>query len=230
MEAENVDLAKRKAGEAAVDRYVRDGMCVGLGTGTTAYWAIQRVGAMVKAGASITAVCTSVATEALCRDAGVPVVGLLECEMAVAIDGADEVAPDFSLIKGAGGALLREKAVALAAETFVVVVDERKIVKRLGAVPLPVEIVPFTLPWVTREIARAYPEAGVALRGGAESPYVTDNHNLLLDCSFGKIGKPAKLDKALRKIHGVVDTGIFVGITSAVFVGTSGGFRELKRA
>ena len=116
MEAENVDLAKREAGEAAVDRYVRDGMCVGLGTGTTAYWAIRRVGTMVKGGASIVAVCTSIATETLCREAGIPVVGLLERQMSVAIDGADEVAPDFSLIKGAGGALLREKAVALAAD------------------------------------------------------------------------------------------------------------------
>jgi ribose 5-phosphate isomerase A len=230
MEAENVDLAKRKAGEAAVDRYVRDGMCIGLGTGTTAYWAIQRVGALVKSGASISAVCTSVATESLCREAGITVVALLEREMAVAIDGADEVAPDFALIKGAGGALLREKAVALAAATFVVVVDERKIVKQLGAVPLPVEVVPFTLPWVSREIERHYPSAKIVLRGGAAKPYVTDNHNLLLDCTFGEIPHPAQLDAELRNIHGVVDTGIFVNITSAVFVGSPTGVHELARA
>jgi ribose 5-phosphate isomerase A len=229
MEAENVDLAKRQAGEAAVDRYVRDGMCVGLGTGTTAYWAIQRVGTMVKGGAKISAVCTSIATEALCREAGIPVVGLLECEMSVAIDGADEVAPDFSLIKGAGGALLREKAVALAAKTFVVVVDERKIVKALGAVPVPIEVVPFTLPWVVREIGRAYPAAVVALRGGAAKPYETDNHNVLLDCRFGEIADPRKLDAALRDIHGVVDTGLFIGLASAVFVGGAAGLSELKR-
>jgi ribose 5-phosphate isomerase A len=230
MQSENVDFAKRRAGEAAVDRYVRDGMCVGLGTGTTAYWAIQRVGAMVKDGAKISAVCTSLATEALCRAAGIPVVGLLEREMSVAIDGADEVAPDFSLIKGAGGALLREKAVALAADTFVVVVDERKIVEALGAVPVPVEVVPFALPWVAREIARAYPAAAVALRGGAGKPYETDNHNVLLDCRFGRIDDPCGLDAALRNIHGVVDTGIFVGLTSAVFVGGAAGLTELKRA
>jgi ribose 5-phosphate isomerase A len=229
MEAENVDLAKRQAGEAAVDRYVRDGMCVGLGTGTTAYWAIQRVGTMVKDGASIVAVCTSIATETLCREAGIPVIGLLEREMSVAIDGADEVAPDFSLIKGAGGALLREKAVALAADVFVVVVDERKIVSALGAVPVPIEVVPFTLPWVMREIGRAYPSADVALRGGVEKPYETDNHNVLLDCRFGAIVDPHGLDAALRNIHGVVDTGLFVGLTSAVFVGGVAGLTELKR-
>jgi ribose 5-phosphate isomerase A len=230
MEAENVNLAKREAGEAAVDRYVRDGMCIGLGTGTTAYWAIQRVGALVKAGAAVSAVCTSVATESLCRAAGITVVPLLERDMAVAIDGADEVAPDFALIKGAGGALLREKAVALAANAFVVVVDERKIVDRLGAVPLPVEVVPFTLPWVSREIARRYPSAKIVLRDAAGKPYVTDNHNLLLDCTFGEIPHPAQLDSDLRLIHGVVDTGIFVGIASAVFVGGASGVRELARA
>jgi ribose 5-phosphate isomerase A len=230
MDSENVDLAKRQAGEAAVDRYVRDGMCVGLGTGTTAYWAIQRVGTMVKGGASIVAVCTSLATEALCREAGIPVVGLLEREMSVAIDGADEVAPDFSLIKGAGGALLREKAVALAADTFVVVVDERKIVKALGAVPVPVEVVPFTLPWVTREIGRAYPSAEIVLRGGTAKPYETDNHNYILDCRFAAIVDPRALDDALRNVHGVVDTGLFVGLTSAVFVGGAAGLTELKRA
>jgi ribose 5-phosphate isomerase A len=230
MGMDAVDLAKREAGEAAVDRYVRDGMCVGLGTGTTAYWAIQRVGTMVKGGASISAVCTSLATETLCREAGIPVLGLLEREMSVAIDGADEVAPDFSLIKGAGGALLREKAVALAAQLFVVVVDERKIVPALGAVPVPVEVVPFTLPWVMREIARAYPNAEVALRGGAAKPYQTDNHNVILDCRFGTIADPRVLDAALRDIHGVVDTGLFVGLTSAVFVGGASGLKELQRA
>jgi len=230
MAAENVDAAKRLAGEAAVDRYVRDGMCVGLGTGTTAYWAIHRVGELVAGGAKISAVCTSIATEALCREAGVPVVGLLEREMHVAIDGADEVAPDFALIKGAGGALLREKAVALAAKTFVVVVDERKIVKHLGGVPVPVEVVPFTLPWVTRELRRSYPHATVVLRGGTAKPYLTDNQNLILDCSFGAIDDPAGLDAALREIHGVVDTGLFIGLTSAVLVGSPNGLVELDRA
>jgi ribose 5-phosphate isomerase A len=219
MQSENIDLAKRQAGEAAVDRYVRDGMCVGLGTGTTAYWAIRRVGTMVKDGASIAAVCTSISTEELCREAGITVVGLLEREISVAIDGADEVAPDFSLIKGAGGALLREKAVALAAKIFVVVVDERKIVDQLGGVPVPVEVVPFTRPWVTREIERAYSHAEVVLRGGPAMPYKTDNNNVILDCRFGKIAHPGRLDAALKAIHGVVDTGLFVDMTSIVFVG-----------
>jgi ribose 5-phosphate isomerase A len=230
MDEQTIDLAKRRAGEAAVDRFVRDGMCIGLGTGTTAYWAIQRVGELVKGGASIVAVGTSNSTEDLCRAAGIPVVGLLERVMHVAIDGADEVAPDFSLIKGAGGALLREKAVAIAAKTFVVVVDERKVVKRLGAVPVPVEVVPFTLPWVKAEVARIYPDAKVVVRGGEATPYLTDNHNVILDCTFGDIPAPRKIDRALRGVHGVVDTGIFVGLTSAVFVGGVGGVTELAPA
>jgi ribose 5-phosphate isomerase A len=228
MDVSAIDLAKRRAGEAAVDRYVRDGMCVGLGTGTTAYWAIQRVGELVKAGADVAAVCTSIATEALCREAGVPVIGLLERPMHVAIDGADEVAPDFSLIKGAGGALLREKAVALAARTFVVVVDERKIVPQLGAVAVPLEVVPFTRAWVQKELDRIFPSASVDLRGGSAAPYATDNHNVILDCTFGEIPDPAELDATLRAIHGVVDTGIFVGLTSAVLVGGADGVYDLE--
>jgi ribose 5-phosphate isomerase A len=220
---------KRAAGEAAADRFVRDGMCVGLGTGSTTYYAILRVGEMVAAGASIVAVASSFATEALCREAGVPLVGLLDRPIAVAIDGADEVAPDFALTKGGGGALFREKCIALAAEQFIVIVDESKLVERLGTFPTPVEVVPFALAWVEREIAGAFPHVTLRRRG-AQSPFVTDNGNAILDCAFGAIENPVELEAELRAIHGVVDVGLFTNVADVVLVAQAGGVRDLRRA
>jgi ribose 5-phosphate isomerase A len=222
--SENAENYKRAAGEAAVDRYVRDGMCVGLGTGSTAAWAIRRVGELIAAGASIEAIATSRATEDLCRELHIPLIGFLERDIDVAIDGADEVAPDFSLTKGGGGALFREKCVALAARRFIVIVDESKLVTALGAFPTPVEVVPYALPWVEREIQRAFPQASLARRGGA-TPFVTDNGNALLDIRFGAITDPQALDAQLRTIHGVVDTGLFSDLTDDVIVAGSDGIR-----
>lgn len=211
--------AKRAAGYTAVDRYVNDGDCIGLGTGTTAYWAIERVGRRVASGENIEAVATSTETEALCRQWNIRVLPLLERPVSVAIDGADEVAPDWSLTKGGGGALFREKAVALAAQRFVVVVTERKMVAKLGAFPLPVEIVPFAAPYVKQEITRRFPDLTIVRRGTNEVPYVTDNHNWIFDCHFGSIDSPRALDDQLRGIHGVVAAGLFFGIASDVIVG-----------
>ena len=153
------EAAKRLVGFAAVDRYVEDGMCVGLGTGTTAYWAIKRTGERVAAGENLIAVVTSAATEKLCGEFGVPVVPFMTRDIDVAIDGADEVAPDWSLTKGGGGALFREKAIAIAAKRFVVIVDDSKMVDQLGRFPTPVEVVPFALAWVERQIAAQFPAA-----------------------------------------------------------------------
>ena len=222
-----VEDQKRDAGFAAVDRFVRDGMCIGLGTGSTALWAIRRVGEMVARGAKITAVPTSRTTEDLCRELHIPLVELLASEMAVAIDGADEVAVDFSLTKGGGGALFREKSVALAAARFIVIVDETKLVDRLGAFPTPIEVVPFAVEWVQREIARLHSDASIVRRGGA-TPFVTDNGNAILDCRFGKIEAPAQLATALRALHGVVDTGLFIDLTDEVVVAGASGVRFLR--
>ena len=217
------DLAKRAAGYAAVDRYVTDGTCIGLGTGTTAYWAIERVGQRVAAGERISAVPTSVETERLCRQWQIPVAALLEFPMPVAIDGADEVAPDWSLTKGGGGALFREKAVALSAERFIVIVTENKLVPALGTFPLPVEIVPYAAPYVRRQIERCLGEFQIVRRGSDTQPFVTDNDNWIFDCHFGRIDHPHGLDEALREIHGVVATGIFFGIARDVIVGDDEG-------
>jgi len=223
------DEHKRAVGFAAVDRFVTDGMrCIGLGTGSTARWAIERVGERVAGGWRGAAVATSDATERLCRERGIPVVSFGEGPaIEVAIDGADEVAPDFSLTKGGGGALFREKAVALAAATFVVIVDESKLVPRLGRFPLPVEVVPFSRRYVEGELRKLCPS--VTLRMDADGPFVTDNGNHIIDCFFGEIAAPAALDEGLRRIHGVVATGIFTGLASHVLVGSPSGVRELQQ-
>jgi ribose 5-phosphate isomerase A len=221
-----VDDFKKEAGYAAVDRYVDDGMCIGLGTGSTAFWAIERVGERVAKGERITAVATSLGTEALCRERGIPLVGLMEREIAVAIDGADEVAADLSLTKGGGGALFREKAVAIVAKRFVVVVTEEKLVERLGAFPTPIEVVPFSAQYVARELERLGPHSVV--RRGGESPYVSDNGNWILDCGFERIDDPRGLDRRMREIHGVVASGLFVGLTDEVIVAGLDGVRTLE--
>ena len=221
--------AKRRAGEAAVDRYVPDGSCIGLGTGTTAYWAIKRVGERIAGGERISAVVTSSSTEALCRELDIPVVPLLSEPISVAIDGADEVAPDFALTKGAGGALFREKLVALAAARFIVIVDASKLVPQLGAFPTPVEVVPFALAWVRHALHTIYPGVEARERIGNNGPYRTDNGNAILDCSFGVISDPAALDTALRSITGIVATGLFVDLADAVLVANDDGVHDLTR-
>ncbi|MBV9333304.1 MAG: ribose-5-phosphate isomerase RpiA [Candidatus Eremiobacteraeota bacterium] len=220
---ENEDPAKRAAGYAAVERFVRDGMCVGLGTGSTAYWAIERVGARIAAGERITAVPTSSETETLCRKLAIPLAQLLEHPMQVAIDGADEVAPDWSLIKGGGGALFREKAVALACERYIVIVTEPKLVPALGRFPLPLEVVPFAAPYVRREFAQRFGNVEVVRRGTELQPFVTDNGNWIFDAHFGRIDDPPALDAALREIHGVVASGLFYGMVDEVLVGEANG-------
>lgn len=223
------EAAKRLVGFAAVDRFVKPGMCVGLGTGTTAYWAIRRTGERVAAGEALVAVVTSAATEQLCREAEIPVVPFMSREIDVAIDGADEVAPDWSLTKGGGGALFREKAIAIAARRFIVIVDGSKLVDRLGRFPTPVEVVPFTLPWVRGRIAAAFPSATINERVRDGRPYRTDNGNAILDCAFGTIPDPRALDAALQAIHGVLDVGLFYDLADAVLCTADDGVTELVR-
>lgn len=223
-----VDAGKRAAGYAAVDRFVRDGTCIGLGTGTTAFYAIERVGQRIAAGEKISAVATSIETEGLCAEQRIPLFGLLERDIDVAIDGADEIAPDWSLIKGGGGALFREKAVALCARQFVVVATPSKLVPVLGTFPLPVEIVPFAFEYVVREIHNAHPDVEIKRRG-SNIPFVTDNTNWIIDCHFGSISQPAVLDSTLRAIHGVVASGVFTGLTNDVVIGREDGTAEFLR-
>lgn len=216
MELAPEDRAKRDVGFRAVDEYVHDGTCIGLGTGTTAFWAIERVGQLVAAGWKLRAIPTSLETAHLCEERHIQLASLGELPIDVAIDGADEAAPDRSLIKGGGGALFREKAVAVAAKTFVVIVTDRKVVRRLGAFPLPVEVVPFSLAYVTQQIAALGVDVAERRRDGVA--YRTDNGNAILDCNFGTIANPGELDRKLRDIYGVLTTGLFVGIAVRVLV------------
>lgn len=222
------DELKQAAAEKALE-LVQDGMLLGLGTGSTARYFTEGVGRLVAGGMKIRAVPTSRATAELAASLGIPIVTELVGQIDLAVDGADEVDPALSLIKGRGGALFREKLVAAAAKRFVVVVDESKLVKELGAGVLPVEVLPFL--W--RSTAERVAGLGVSLvvRGGEETPYVTDNGNLILDLTVpGGIKDPAGLGTALKNIAGVVEHGLFVGMTDTVIVAGPEGPRAIGRS
>ena len=220
--------SKRMAAEKAVE-YVRDGMTVGLGTGSTAYWAIRKIGERVKEGLTIKAAATSVSSEKLARELGIPLIPFAEIEaIDLTIDGADEVDGDWNLIKGGGGALLREKIVAAASKTFIVVVDESKPVSRLGAFPLPVELVPFGHEMTLRKLRALGCEPAIRTVDGKR--FVTDNGNYIADCRFGRIDRPDALHIAINMIPGVVDNGLFVRMATRVIVGyRDGTVKELSK-
>ena len=219
--------AKKNAAERAVE-YVKDGMTIGLGTGTTAYWAILKLGQKIREGLHINAVATSLATEKLANENNIPIVPFSEVRsIDLAIDGADEVDAKKNLIKGGGGALTREKIIAYNSKKFIVVVDESKLVEQLGKFPLPVEILPFGAELTVKRISLMAGEAKI--RQAKVGNYITDNGNLIVDCRFGAIADPASLDAALKTIPGVVETGLFlnnrVGAVVAGF--KSGEVKEL---
>ena len=207
-------------------------MALGLGTGSTTKYAVTRIGQLWQAGTltDITAVPTSEGTAMLARSYGIPLVTLYEQPLLdLVIDGADEVDPQLDLIKGLGGALLREKMVESAAKRFVVVVDDTKIVDKLGThVPLPVEVAQFG--W--RVQARWLETLGCAalIRGGEEEPYVTDNGNFILDCAFPHgIDDPAAMAATLRDRVGVIEHGLFLDMASEIIVAAQDGIRVIGR-
>ncbi len=220
MEAEEVmerEELKRLAGYRAAE-YVADGTVVGLGTGSTTAYAIEALGARVREGLRIRGIPTSVASERLAREAGIPLTSLKECpEVDLTIDGADEVDRQGNLIKGGGGALFREKVVALASRRYVIVVDDGKLVDRLGvAVPLPVEVVPFA--WHRCQQAIERMGGMVEIRRSNGVPFVTDNGNYVLDCRFFPLPDPSQLGQRLRGIVGVVEHGLFLDMDPIVLV------------
>ncbi len=221
-----VDLEpyKRTAAERALE-LVRPGMLLGLGTGSTARYFIERLGARVAEGLRITAIATSRDSEERARSLGIPVVQTLERPIDLAVDGADEIDPARNCVKGRGGAFLREKIVAYASRRFVLVADETKAVPRLGAGPVPVEVLSFL--W--EETSRRIQELGgrPALRSAGANPFRTDNGNLVLDVSFGIIPDPHGLGIKLHAIPGVVEHGLFIGMANAVILAGPAGVREL---
>jgi ribose 5-phosphate isomerase A len=223
------DELKMRAAERAIER-VSDGQVVGLGTGSTTIHAIKGLGRLVMEGLKITGVPTSRATEKLARDLGIPLVGLNDVtRIDVTIDGADEVDPALNMIKGGGGALTREKLVAIASSTRVIVVDDSKLVAALGQTRrLPVEVLPFC--WrMTAGLLGAL-GCDCELRRGGEAPFETDNGNYILDCQFDPIADPAPLERAIKQLPGVVESGLFVEIADTVIIASPDGIEERHRS
>ncbi|WP_437319256.1 ribose-5-phosphate isomerase RpiA [Sorangium sp. So ce385] len=209
---------------------IDSGMLLGLGSGRTAEAFIRRLGERVRGGLQIQGVATSERSAALARRENIPILPFEEVErLDVAVDGADEVAPDLGLIKGLGGALLRERVVAYEAAQFIILVTPEKLVEKLGSrVPVPIEVVPFASASAARHLAALGGKP--AIRKNADGyPYQTDNHNWILDTAFGPIDAPAALDARIRKIPGVMDTGLFLDMATLVLVAETGAVRELRR-
>jgi ribose 5-phosphate isomerase A len=228
MTPPDLDSFKKAAALKAVD-FVRDGMVVGLGTGSTAKHMVIALGAKVRAGMTLRAVPTSHETAALARQSGIPLIDTENrWEIDVAIDGADQVDPGFNLIKGGGGALLKEKIVAASARQFIVLVDHTKQVPVLGgSFPLPIEIVPFGWGSTAREIERLT-KSPVVLRERNGAPFETEAGNLIVDVHLARIEQPADLEIALNQIPGIVETGLFVGRTDILIVGKASGTETLR--
>lgn len=222
-------MFKRIAAERAVIDFVRDGQVIGLGTGSTAAFALEKLGQLVAEGLKIRGVPTSRQTELRAMELGIPLIEFNEVErIDVTIDGADEIDPEFNMIKGGGGALTREKLVAMASEREVIVVDSSKRVSRLGqSRPVPVEVLPFG--W--RLAARSLGQLGCSpkLRQQAGAPFLTDNGNYILDCDFGPISDPAELERRLKLLPAVVECGLFIGLAHTLIIGSESGVTLLHR-
>jgi ribose 5-phosphate isomerase A len=221
------DLDKEAAARASL-RFVHDGNIVGLGTGSTAAYAVRFLGERVQAGLKIRGIPTSVQTKELATSVGIPLTTLDEFQQIdVTIDGADEFDPQLNLIKGGGGALLREKIIASASRQVVIVADSSKQVAVLGKFPLPVEVIPFAQPLVAMRIAAL--GATVKLRQDAKgNPFVSDEGHHILDCNFGQIPDPTALARTLSDMPGVVEHGLFIDLASVVLVATGEKVTELR--
>jgi ribose 5-phosphate isomerase A len=230
----NADAQKRAAAARAVE-LVRPGMRLGLGTGSTAKHFVDLIGERVRAGLDVVAVPTSEATHAQAAACGIRLTTLDETpELDLTVDGADEIAPDLSLIKGGGGALLREKIVAAASARMVVIADETKWVATLGAFPLPIEVTPFgylaTLRAIEKTIAAVQHGGPLKQRIGKDGhAFVTDGGHWIIDAQLGRIDDPKALAHALSGIPGVMEHGLFVGMAQQVIIAGSNGVRIVER-
>ncbi len=222
------DTEKEAAARASLC-FVKNGDVVGLGTGSTAKFFIELLGEQVKSGLKIRGIPTSERSGHLAASLGIPIITLDECQQIdVTVDGADEVDPQLRLIKGGGGALLREKIVGSATKQYVIVADATKRVPVLGKFPLPVEVIKFSRALVAKKIEAL--GAKVELRHTPDGkPYLTDENNYILDCHFGQIPNADALAQQLSDMPGVVEHGLFIGMANVVVVAGSAGVEELRR-
>ncbi len=228
------DEMKRRAAQAAMAE-LRPGMRVGLGTGSTAWHFVDLLGARVREGFEVLCVPTSERTAAQARDLGIPLSDLdATPHLDLTVDGTDEVTPALALIKGAGGALLREKIVAAASSRMIVIADDSKCVDELGACPLPVEVNRFglgvTVTAIERVLGRFSATGGAQVRRtGDGAPFVTDGGHLIVDALFGRISSPEAVSAALLDIPGVVQHGLFLGLCQAAYIARAGGVDIIGR-
>jgi len=229
----DADGQKRDAANRAVERFVRSGATVGLGSGTTSAFVVRRIGELLDAGdlTDVRGIPTSEGTAALAREVGVPIVSLAESRPSLTLDGADEIGPRLAAVKGLGGALLREKIVAAASTTgLVLVADATKTVNTLGTrAPVPVEVDPFG--WQATFEALSSLGCRPKLRMDAadpQQPFVTDGGHYTADCAFDEIDDPAALEASIRAIPGALECGLFVGLAVAAVVAGEGGVRILE--
>ncbi|MFQ3544432.1 ribose-5-phosphate isomerase RpiA [Halobacillus rhizosphaerae] len=210
------DRGKKAAGEKAVD-YVKDGMTLGLGSGSTVYWALKKLGERVKQGLNVKGVPSSTRTENWAKEFGIPLTTFHDVqELDLAIDGADEIDENLNLLKGGGGSLVREKIVNAAADSVIIIADKSKQVTQLGKRALPIEVVPFGWEVTAQRIAQCGAE--ITLREKQEQPFISDNGNYILDCQFELISDPASLHATLSQLPGVVETGLFIGLADRVIL------------
>ena len=227
------DLKREAAKRAALD--VADGMRLGIGTGSTAELFVKALAERVKSGLNVVGVPTSERTKVLAESLGIQLTTLEQMpELDLTIDGADEIDPNLALIKGGGGALLREKIVAAASQDMIVIADGSKIVDRLGAFPLPIEIVPFGMEATRRAVAGVLGDLSlpqeIGLRGGEDHPFVTDGGHFILDARLGAIADARVLASRLVAIPGVVEHGVFIDLATKAYVAAEDGVKTLNRA
>ena len=207
---------KQRSAEAACE-YVKDGMIVGLGTGSTAEFAVKKIGELVRNGLSIRGIPTSDSTKILAESEGIPLIDFSETMFIdLTIDGADEIDANLNMIKGGGAALLREKIVASASREEIIIVSVSKLVQQLGAFPLPVEVIPFGWQVVFNQLESLQGNPELRLKQG--QPSVTDQGNFIIDCHFRKIENPEQLEQHLNMIPGVVENGLFINLCTRMIM------------
>lgn len=224
---ENQDLYKKAAAEQAVE-YVEDGMVLGLGSGTTVYWLLKRLGELVDQGLNIKGIPSSLRTAGWAKEFGIPLTDFSEVEtLDLAIDGADEIDPDFQLTKGGGGSLVREKLVNAHAKQVIIIADQSKMVDQLGNFPLPVEVLQFAWQRTADKIAALGAKPVLRERDG--EVFVSNNGNYILDCAFGSIDDPRALHNELKLLLGVVETGLFIDMTDKVILAGPDGAQVINK-